>query len=103
MIEYGWVEESDGAEAINGLCELISVSAEPLRGGGRYDFGEANLAERARDISLDLTMRVGFLKPPPPEMVFIQRKLAGTYYLCSKLGARVRSGRMAERYLSEAA
>ena len=35
------VEQADGDEAISGLCELISVSAEPLRGQGRYDFVSA--------------------------------------------------------------
>ncbi len=101
-IEFDWVAESDGRAAIDGLSDLILLSAEPLRGTDHYDFGKTDLAERARDISIHLTLEVGFLKPPPPEMLFIQRKLAGTYHLCTQLGARVDSAQMAGPYLNPA-
>ena len=38
---------------------------------------------------MELTFGKGFLRPPPPETIFLHRKLGGTYMLCARIGARV--------------
>jgi len=35
---------------------------------------------------------------PPPEILFLHRKLGGMYMLCSKLQARVDVGKLVEQY-----
>ena len=62
---------------------------EPLRHRGVYDFARTTLAARARDAGLDLAFRHGFLRAPPPETVFLHRKLVGTFLLCGRIRARV--------------
>jgi hypothetical protein len=49
---------------------------------------------------MEIVFRRGMRRPPPPEMVFVNRKLGGTYLLCAKLGARLRVAEMAAKYVS---
>ena len=99
VIEYGWLSSKSPRPWIDGLVELIVLGCEPIRKKGRYDFGNSDLAERVRDFSLDLSFRRGLKQPPPPELLFIQRKLAGTFHLSAKLGARVDARALTEPYL----
>jgi len=97
--EWDWVgDESD--EKVAPVADLMIMITEPLRGRGFYDFAKSDLAERARDLGMEIVFRRGMRRPPPPEMVFVNRKLGGTYLLCAKLGARLRVAEMAARYVA---
>ncbi|MFN2427832.1 MAG: ABC1 kinase family protein [Candidatus Binatia bacterium] len=92
--EWDWVgDESD--EKVAPVAELMIMITEPLRGRGYYDFAKSDLAERARDLGMEIVFRRGMRRPPPPEMVFVNRKLGGMYLLCAKLGARLQVAKMA--------
>jgi hypothetical protein len=54
-----------------------------------YDFGRSQIPSRTRDLGFDLAFRKGFLRPPPPETVFLHRKLVGSFLLCARIRARV--------------
>ena len=85
--ELGLLAEDAGPEAeerFAGLCELI---AEPLSQPGPYAFADSDLPLRARDLSLDV-YSTSSLPSFPPELLFIHRKLAGTYLLLQHVGAR---------------
>ncbi len=88
-IAIGYLRPGDSDVHIRGLLELISLGGEPIRHLGRYDFGRSRLAVRARDEGFDLAFRRGFLRTPPPETVFLHRKLVGSFLLCARIGARV--------------
>lgn len=87
--EFGWVGPEDEPEHVEGLAEFILLATEPLRSEARYDYGTSDLVERVRAVGMNLTFEEGMRRPPPPDLVFINRKLAGTYLLCAQLGARV--------------
>lgn len=89
LLEFGWVGEDDEPSQRRGLAEFIVAAAEPLRARDRYDYGTSDLAARVQALGMELTFDEGMRRPPPPELVFIHRKLAGTYLLCVQLGARV--------------
>lgn len=97
--EWGWVGDEPW-EKVAPIADLMVLITDPLRRSGTYDFGASDLAERAREIGLDIVFRQGMRRPPPPEMVFVNRKLGGTYLLCARLGARVPVSRMAEAFVS---
>ena len=88
-IDIGYMsgEESDQASAA--LIDLAMLGGEPLLHEGPYDFGASRLAARARDAGFDLVVREGFLRAPPPETIFLHRKVAGTFLLCVHIRARV--------------
>jgi predicted unusual protein kinase regulating ubiquinone biosynthesis (AarF/ABC1/UbiB family) len=99
LVEYGWLSAKSPRAWIDGLAELVVLGCEPIRTKSRYDFGNSDLADRVRDFSFDLSFRRGLKQPPPPELLFIQRKFAGTFQLSAKLGARVNARELVEPYL----
>ncbi len=96
--EWDWVGDEED-EKVRPVADLMILVTEPLQRPGVYDFATSNLAERARDLGLEIVFRRGMRRPPPPEMVFVNRKLGGTYLLCTKLGARLRVSEMASRHV----
>jgi predicted unusual protein kinase regulating ubiquinone biosynthesis (AarF/ABC1/UbiB family) len=79
-------DESDEARAMFGeICDLLS---EPLRSRGRYDFARSGLSRRARDLGMQAVVRLR-LHQPPPEVLFLHRKLIGSFLLCGHIGAEV--------------
>jgi predicted unusual protein kinase regulating ubiquinone biosynthesis (AarF/ABC1/UbiB family) len=88
-VAIGYLAEDEREDRARGVVDLILLVCEPLRHDGVYDFGRSRLAGRARDAGLELVFRRGFLRAPPPETVFLHRKLVGTFLLCARIGARV--------------
>ena len=99
VVEYGWLSAEDRWDWVEGLADLVLLGCEPLRVRGAYDFGSSDLAERVQLASMKLAFERGLKRPPPPELVFIQRKLAGTFHLCTKLDAHVAARELARPYL----
>ena len=89
IVEFGWVGPEDEPQQVEKLVEFLLLATEPLRSNGPYDYGASDLAARAQNVGMELAFAEGMRRPPPPELVFINRKLAGTFLLCAQLGARV--------------
>jgi hypothetical protein len=89
----------DREDRVEAALDLIFLVCEPFRHPGRYDFAHSNLPSRAREAGFDLAFRKGFLRAPPPETVFLHRKLVGTFLLCARIGARVDVGAILEPLL----
>ena len=88
-VEIGYLPAEEREDRVRGVVDLIFVICEPFRHRGVYDFGRSTLSARVRDLGLDLAFRRGFLRAPPPETVFLHRKLVGSFLLCARLRARV--------------
>lgn len=88
-VGIGYLRRDDPKERLRSALDLMFLVCEPLRHPGPYDFAQTTLAARARDAGFDLAFRKGFLRAPPPEAVFLHRKLAGTFLLSSRIRARV--------------
>ena len=73
---------ADHAEAVTDMAEQTMV---PIRRGEVFDFTDPSLVTdtQARGEAL---RKSGFNHAPPPELIFIQRKLGGLYLLGAKLG-----------------
>jgi predicted unusual protein kinase regulating ubiquinone biosynthesis (AarF/ABC1/UbiB family) len=98
-IEIGYVGDGEADAAIEAAVDVIMLVCEPLRHRGAYDFGASDLPARARELGLDLAFRHGLLRAPPPETLFLHRKLAGAYLLCARIGARVNVRSLIEPFL----
>ncbi|UCE85527.1 MAG: AarF/ABC1/UbiB kinase family protein, partial [Deltaproteobacteria bacterium] len=85
----GFIRADDPGASRAAVLDLILTVTEPFRHDGVYDFGATDLPARARDASMALVFEHGFWRPPPPETLFLQRKLGGTFLLCVRLGGRV--------------
>ena len=88
-IEVGYLTEDDTPVYREGIVGLLRTAIEPARSQGMYNFGASDLASRLRNAVLQLRMRDKFSRIPPPEVLFMHRKLGGLYLLLSRLQARV--------------
>jgi predicted unusual protein kinase regulating ubiquinone biosynthesis (AarF/ABC1/UbiB family) len=85
----GYAAADSSSERLQAVVDVIFLVCEPLRHRGRYDFGASDLPSRVRALGFDLAFRRGLLKPPPPETIFLHRKLVGSFFLLARIGARV--------------
>jgi predicted unusual protein kinase regulating ubiquinone biosynthesis (AarF/ABC1/UbiB family) len=98
-VAIGYLSGNESEGPAKALADLILMMGEPLRHDGVYDFESSRLAARARDAAFRLVFREGFMRAPPPETIFLHRKLAGTFFLCSHIRARVNTRALVAPYL----
>jgi hypothetical protein len=85
----GYVREDDPPEMMAAATDVILMVCEPLRHIGPYDFAASDLATRAATLGVDLGIRQRLLRAPPPETIFLHRKLVGSFLALAHIKARV--------------
>lgn len=98
----GYLAAGDPPARRQALAEMFLLVCEPARCPGAYDFGASDLATRLRDSSYAQGFERGYWRPPPADLIFLHRKLAGLFLLCARLRARVEVGRLMRPYLAPA-
>jgi aarF domain-containing kinase len=88
-IRIGYAAAGDPPERVQAAVDVIFLACEPLRHVGRYDFAGSDLPARVRALAFELAFRRGLLRPPPPETMFLHRKLVGSFLLLARIGAHV--------------
>lgn len=92
------VDNPEYPEATRLIVSLALEAAEAFD-DEVYDFGATDLQRRLNERAPAMKEFQGKLGAPPPEYVFFQRKLTGTFLLCRNLGARVPCRTLVERAL----
>ena len=85
----GFTAVDDPPELTRGVIAMMRMAGEPLRHVGVYDFGASDLFARSFEQGRAQFFGEGFARAPPPDLLFLQRKFAGTFLLCARLRARV--------------
>jgi predicted unusual protein kinase regulating ubiquinone biosynthesis (AarF/ABC1/UbiB family) len=96
--DIGYAHPDDPEPMIRNAVDIIELACEPLAHRGPYDFAGSRLVVRGRDLGLEVLFGKG-LRSPPPETLFLHRKLIGTFLICAKLHARVNVHALIERFL----
>ena len=102
-LEMGYLLEEDSPEQVDRFLEMLTLIFEPFGAEGVYEFGRSDYVARAQELGMELVFRHGFLRTPPPETIFLQRKLDGTLMLCSRIKARVDVSQILDRVLASVA
>jgi predicted unusual protein kinase regulating ubiquinone biosynthesis (AarF/ABC1/UbiB family) len=98
--EIGYLRSSDSAEHADRVMKVIQLACEPITTPGVYDFGASDLVARARDAGIEMLFKShGEFRAPPPETVFLHRKLVGSFLVCARIKARVPVQDLVQRYL----
>lgn len=97
--EIGYFGRDDAEDVVNRGVELIMLVCEPLRHRGTYDFAKSKLPQRAREAGFDLLLNTENLRAPPPETLFLHRKLAGSFLIMARIGARVNVHKLISQFL----
>jgi predicted unusual protein kinase regulating ubiquinone biosynthesis (AarF/ABC1/UbiB family) len=87
-VRIGYADADAAPDRIAAIVDLCLLACEPLRHAGRYDFGASTLPARVRDLGIELAVRRRLLRPPP-QTLFLHRKLVGSFLLLARIGAQV--------------
>ena len=88
-LAVGYVHPADPPAQTDGVLVMLHLAGEPLRHRGAYDFAASGLSRRAFEQGRAQFFGDGFARTPPADLVFVQRKIVGTFLLCARLQARV--------------
>jgi predicted unusual protein kinase regulating ubiquinone biosynthesis (AarF/ABC1/UbiB family) len=97
-----FVLASDSAELVTLFEEFCLLTVEPFKAHGEqgYDWKSSDLPNRLTKKAFKIIQ--GFpLRPPPKEIIFLDRKTAGVFVFLSVLGAKFNAGLVLEKYLKE--
>jgi len=81
------------------ILDMARDGFAPLRMDGPFDFGAGGLASNLKDQSASLMAAREHFTAPPPDILFIQRKIAGMYLLAARLKARVDVAALVRPYM----
>ena len=98
--QMGYLDPENSDDYAGRILDLIRLISEPVINGGVYDFGSSDVFARGRDAGLEMMFNdMGEYRSPPPETIFLHRKLVGSFMLCSRIGARVNVQELIEPFL----
>ena len=91
--------DSDPSELKEKFEDIFMMSVEPFANTD-YDWGNSELPSRSMNRTMELIK--GYpLRPPPRELIFINRKTAGVFTLLSLLKAKLNTHNLMNSYVSQ--
>jgi len=99
LTEMGFMPPDMPADIKKTILEIIALAIVPMSTDEVFGFGDSDLVETIRDLAMPLANQKELWYAPPPETVFIQRKIAGMYMLATRLGARVNMHRIVKEWV----
>lgn len=97
--QLGFFQKDITAANVEVVLDIFSMATEPLRYEGEYDFARANLAQRIRDLGMSISSDPDAWHTPPPDILFLHRKMGGLYLIATRLQARLDVKSIFERYV----
>jgi len=95
----GYLDVTDTEIYKRSIIELLQTATEPARSADQFSFHADSLADRMREIVLNLRRQENFARIPPVEILFLHRKLGGLYLLFSHFKANIAVRQLIARYV----
>ena len=67
----------------------MDLAFDPLRAGGVMDLTQSDIPRQVADLAMQVARTRTRAEMPPPEILFLHRKIGGLYLLLARLRARV--------------
>jgi len=100
--QIGYLDPEDSSEHAALVLKVFRLACEPLRYDRIYDFGASDLFTRTREAGFEMVFSGrGEYKVPPPETVFLHRKLVGSFMICARIKSRVNVQKLIRPYLPQ--
>lgn len=71
------------------LMRMMDLAFAPLRAGGIFDVAATDIPQKVADMAMQVAQTRARAEMPPPEILFLHRKIGGLYLLLARLRARV--------------
>ena len=98
MQRVGYFNETTAPHHQDLILAMFDTAMAPLRQGHPFDFGSSDLIKTLRDMGLAMGSERDLTHVPPPETLFLHRKIGGIYLLAAKLRARIALRPLVEKY-----
>ncbi len=95
----GYLEDDNPKTYRAMVVGLLLLVTEPLRAPQGYTFGRPDLALRMKDRLIELRMHSEVGSLPPPDVLFLHRKLGGLYLLLTLLRVKLPVREIVESHL----
>jgi hypothetical protein len=99
----GYTDPSDPRGYRESVNALLRTATEPGRVDGDYAFAGSDLAGRMKDLVVEMRARDRYARMPPPQVLFLHRKLGGLYLLLNRLRACIPIGELVKQVLADSA
>lgn len=86
--EMKFIDPRESEDTKNTYCDLISLVANLFRTYDVFDFKDRTFITESQKLAWELSRKSQY-SPPPKDLIFLHRKLAGTFVLIRKLGVRL--------------
>lgn len=87
--EREFIDPREDDEVKDIYCELMDHLIDPFRRDDFFDFTDPVFFERSRTLSWEMS-RKGKYSPPPRDLIFLHRKLAGVFIFIKKLNVKIK-------------
>jgi predicted unusual protein kinase regulating ubiquinone biosynthesis (AarF/ABC1/UbiB family) len=88
-LRLGFFGADDPAFEREAILDMIAIAFEALRSAAPFDYAASDVGARLRDAGMALAERRPTGRPPPMDVLYVQRKLAGLFLLGARIRARV--------------
>ena len=95
----GFLEDGD-SEDLTQYFDLCIAITEPFLVDEPYDFGSSDLPKRVFQLAGEMAFKFR-LRPPPRELIFLDRKMAGVFTFLSVLGVKINARAILAPHLTE--
>lgn len=85
-INLNYLDDSDPKDYQEEIIKLFLMVTEPLVHDGAYNFRTSDIAARMKEHVIRLRLELRYSRIPPPDILFLHRKLGGVYLLLNHLG-----------------
>ena len=96
-LELGFLHKEDSAHARTAFLKVIDIISETFLPKD-YDWQQCGIAKRVHDETIHFTTSTRF-RPPPPEVVFLNRRILGNQLIMEKLKPRLAFRSLVQEYL----
>ncbi len=87
-IKLKFIDERESAEVKDLYVRLMDLLSDPFRQDTPFDFSDKSFYEESRNLSWTLSRKCKY-SPPPKDLLFLHRKLAGVFILIKRLEAKL--------------
>ncbi|MBF9046644.1 AarF/ABC1/UbiB kinase family protein [Rhodobacterales bacterium LSUCC0031] len=98
LARIGFIKPDLNARHHAVILDMAEMGFAVLRGPKPFDFRDNDLADRLRARGMEIGGERELWHLPPPETLFLQRKIGGLYLLATRLGARVDVAALVRRF-----
>ncbi len=88
-IKLGFMDPREGQDVKDIYLEMMEFLVESFRQDDHFDFTDKTFFAKSRDLSWEMTKRCKY-SPPPKDLLFLHRKLAGVFIFIKKMDVKIR-------------